>query len=79
MTARRALWMTAAVLFAARLTYASSLPLVVEVESSKGLKAGDAVTFEGRQIGEVTRVGFGDRETVEIHVNIDGKDRKSVV
>ena len=78
MTARRALCMTAAVLFAAKLTYASGLPLVVEVESSKGLKAGDAVMFEGRQIGEVTRVGFGDRDTVEIHVKIDGKERERI-
>jgi ABC-type transporter Mla subunit MlaD len=78
MTARRALWFAAAMLFVARLTFASNLPLVVEVENSKGLKAGDAVMFEGRRIGEVTRVGFGDHDTVEIHVQIDGKEREHV-
>jgi ABC-type transporter Mla subunit MlaD len=78
MNRRRALWVAATLLFVSRLAHASDLPLAVEVESSKGLKAGDAVVFEGRRIGEVTKVGFGEHETVEVDVKIDAKEREHI-
>ena len=49
----------------------SGLPLVAEVENSKGLKAGDAVLFEGKPVGEVDHVGFGDKDVVEVKMTID--------
>jgi ABC-type transporter Mla subunit MlaD len=69
--------MAAAILLVAKLGYGRSLPLLVEVESSKGLKTGDAVVFEGRQIGEVEEVGFGEH-TVDVRVTIDGKEREHI-
>jgi ABC-type transporter Mla subunit MlaD len=78
MTGRRLSWMVVALLCAARLASAGGLPLVVDVENSKGLRPGDAVTFEGKRIGEVTDVGFGDRDTVEIKITIDAEARERI-
>jgi ABC-type transporter Mla subunit MlaD len=78
MTGRVLSWMVVALLFGATLASAGGLPLVVDVENSKGLRAGDAVTFEGKRIGEVTEVGFGDRDTVEVKVTIDAEAREQI-
>jgi ABC-type transporter Mla subunit MlaD len=51
------------------------LPLVAEVENSKGLKAGDTVLFEGKPVGEVDHVGFGEKDVVEVHMTIDADQR----
>lgn len=70
----------AAVLWAASTLFAHAavLPLVVDVDNSKGLREGDAVMFEGRRVGEVMGVGFGDRDTVEVSITIDSKERERV-
>lgn len=78
MSGRRTAWLTLALVLAARLVSARDLPLVVEVENSRGLRAGDAVTFEGRKIGEVKSVGFGEHDTVEVAIEIDGKEKENV-
>ncbi len=78
MTGRKLSWTVVALLCAARLASAGALPLVVDVENSKGLRAGDAVTFEGKRIGEVTDVGFGERNTVEIKITIDAEARERI-
>jgi ABC-type transporter Mla subunit MlaD len=78
MTRRRLSWMASALLLAARLASAGALPLVVDVENSKGLRPGDAVTFEARRIGDVTDVGFGKRDTVEIKIAIDAAAREQI-
>jgi ABC-type transporter Mla subunit MlaD len=78
MTGRKFSWTVVALLCAARLASAGGLPLVVDVENSKGLGPGDAVTFEGKRIGEVTDVGFGDRDTVEIKITIDAEARERI-
>jgi len=68
-----------AFLLTARLAAAASgIPLVIEVDNSKGLRPGDPVRFEGREIGEVRAVGFGDRDTVEVHIEIDHDARDRV-
>ncbi|MEA2624244.1 MAG: MlaD protein [Candidatus Binatota bacterium] len=56
---------------------AESLPLVLEVQSSKGLQTGDPVLSAGKQVGRVTNVGFGD-DMVEVRLAIDADARKSV-
>jgi ABC-type transporter Mla subunit MlaD len=78
MTGRKFSWTVVALLCAARLASAGGLPLVVDVENSKGLGPGDAVIFEGKRIGEVTDVGFGDRDTVEIKITIDAEARERI-
>ena len=77
MIVRRAPWIAAAILLIASFGHARTLPVVVEVESSKGLKPGDAVMFEGRRIGEIDDVGFGDH-TVDVHIRIDDEQRESI-
>ncbi len=57
---------------------AAPLPLVVEVRNSRGLRAGDAVVLEGRTIGKVTAVGFGEHDTVDVRVEIDSDHRARV-
>lgn len=57
---------------------AAVLPLVVEADNSKGIATGDAVMFDGKRIGEVAGVGFGDRDTVEIRITIDSAARERV-
>jgi ABC-type transporter Mla subunit MlaD len=78
MTVRSRIGLATALLLLARLAHAAALPLVVDVDNSKGLREGDAVTFEGRRIGEVHGVRFGDRDTVEVRVSIDAKERDHV-
>jgi len=78
MTASRVLVLSCALVLLASLGRAAALPLIVEVDNSKGLRQGDPVMFEGRQIGEVTGVGFGERDMVEIRVTIDSKEREHV-
>jgi ABC-type transporter Mla subunit MlaD len=51
---------------------------VVDFDNSKGLRAGDPVFSEGKQVGEVTDVGFGERDTVEIRLRIDGPERDRI-
>jgi len=78
MTRRRLSWTASALLFAARLASAGALPLVVDVENSKGLRPADAVMFEAKRIGDVTDVGFGERDTVEIKIAIDAAAREQI-
>ncbi len=52
--------------------------LIVDFDNSRGLKAGDPVTHDGKDIGQVARVGFGDRDTVEVHLQIDENHRSLV-
>jgi ABC-type transporter Mla subunit MlaD len=78
MTGRRVSWMALGLLFAANLASAAALPLIVDVENSKGLRRGDAVMLEGKRIGEVTDVGFGDHDTVEIRIAIDGDAQERI-
>jgi len=78
MTGRPGLWLGLALALVASAASARDLPLTVEVESSKGLRAGDAVMFEGRRIGEVKSVGFGEHDTVDVAITIDGKEREHV-
>ncbi len=78
MIGRRTTWLAVALVLAARLAFARDVPLTVEVENSRGLRAGDAVMFEGRRIGEVKNVGFGERDTVEIAIVIDAKERQHI-
>jgi ABC-type transporter Mla subunit MlaD len=54
------------------------LPLVAEVENSKGLKAGDSVLFEGKPVGEVDHVGFGEKDVVEVRMTIDPDARERI-
>lgn len=58
--------------------YAEPLALVVDFDNSQGLSGGDPVTHEDRTIGRVTRVGFGDHDTVEVHLQIDEEHRDSI-
>ncbi|HSD11007.1 MAG TPA: MlaD family protein, partial [Candidatus Binatia bacterium] len=76
MTGRIVHWVVPTLLCAARLASAGALPLVVDVENSRGLRRGDAVVFEAKRIGEVTDVGFGDHNTVEIRIAIDDEARE---
>lgn len=78
MTPTRVLAWSGALVLVATLARAAALPLIVEVDNSKGLRSGDAVMFEGRQIGEVTHVGFGERDTVEVGVKIEPEERDRV-
>jgi ABC-type transporter Mla subunit MlaD len=79
MIVRRAAWIALGLVTAAGLAWAvGDLPLTVDVENSKGLKAGDSVVFEGRPIGHVDDVGFGARDTVEIRVTIDASERDRI-
>ena len=78
MTVRPRIGLTSAMLLLASLAYAAAVPLVVDVDNSKGLREGDAVTFEGRQIGDVLGVRFGDRDTVEVRLGIESKEREHV-
>lgn len=71
-------WLALGLALLAAPASAAVLPLVVEAESSKGVAVGDAVTYEGKPIGEVTGVGFGDRDTVEIRISIDSAARERV-
>jgi ABC-type transporter Mla subunit MlaD len=76
MIVRSARWTVLTIGVAVRLAWAASdLPLTIDVENSKGLKAGDSVVFEGKLIGRVDDVGFGSRDTVEIRVTIDAAER----
>lgn len=58
--------------------HAALLPLIVESDNSKGLTAGDPVMFEGKEVGTVGSVGFGERDTVEIHLTIDSSQRDRI-
>lgn len=79
MKARRVLpWAVVLCLASTLSARAAALPLVVEIDNSRGLRAGDRVMFEGRPIGEVTSVGFGDRDGVEVRVTIDPAERERV-
>jgi ABC-type transporter Mla subunit MlaD len=78
MTASRVLALSCTFVLLASLARAAALPLIVEVDNSKGLRQSDPVMFEGQQIGEVTGVGFGERDTVDIRVTIDSKERDRV-
>ncbi len=71
MTRRFAVWATGALVFLAAAAHGAGLPLIAEVANSKGLKPGDAVLFEGKPIGEVDKVGFGERDVVEVRMTID--------
>jgi ABC-type transporter Mla subunit MlaD len=76
MIARSARWAALTLGLAVRFALAANdLPLTIDVENSKGLKAEDSVMFEGKPIGRVDNVGFGDRDTVEIGVTIDATER----
>jgi ABC-type transporter Mla subunit MlaD len=79
MIVRRASWLAFGLATAAAWALAAGdLPLTIDVANSKGLKTGDAVMFEGKPIGHVDDVGFGARDTVEIHVTIDAAERARI-
>jgi ABC-type transporter Mla subunit MlaD len=79
MTARRLWGLTVALVMAARIAAAGDdLRIVVEVQNSGGLRSADAVMFEGRQIGEVTDVGFGERDTVDVTLRIDAAEKSRI-
>jgi ABC-type transporter Mla subunit MlaD len=79
MIIRRASWLALGLVTAAAWALAAGdLPLTIDVANSKGLKTGDAVVFEGKPIGRVDDVGFGARDTVEIHVTIDAVERARI-
>jgi ABC-type transporter Mla subunit MlaD len=77
MIGRRVPWAIFALLCAARLAAAGALPLVVDLDNSRGLRRGDAVIFETKRIGDVTDVGFGN-DTVEISITIDDDARERI-
>ena len=72
------LWAASALFLLTIAARNSGLPLIAEVDNSKGLKAGDAVLFEGNQVGEVDSVGFGDKDVVEIKLTIDADESERI-
>jgi len=58
---------------------AGGLPIVAEVENSKGLKPGDTVLFEGKPVGEVDKVGFGEHDVVEVKMRIDADESDRIL
>jgi ABC-type transporter Mla subunit MlaD len=54
------------------------LPLISEVENSKGLKPGDTVLFDGKPVGEVDHVGFGEKDVVEVRMTIDPEQSERI-
>lgn len=56
----------------------AGVAFVVEVENSRGLKPGDPVVSGTETIGEVESVGFGDRDTVDVSIEIDDEHRATV-
>jgi ABC-type transporter Mla subunit MlaD len=54
---------------------AAPLAVVVDFLNSKGLEKGAPVKSETVKIGTVTRVGFGEKDTVEVHLRIDPEHR----
>ena len=57
---------------------AAPLAIVVDFDNSKGLEKGDALRSGRDTIGKVTRVGFGDGDTVEVGLRVDEKHRDVV-
>ena len=78
MNARRPVCLATGLVLGARLALAASLPLVVDVDNSRGLKTGDPVISEGKEIGQVSDVGFGKHDTVEVHLRIDAEHRDRI-
>lgn len=74
MTRRWTILMTCALALVAVAARSGGLPLVAEVENSKGLKPGDTVLFEGKPVGEVDYVGFGEKDVVEVRMTIDADE-----
>jgi ABC-type transporter Mla subunit MlaD len=56
----------------------AGVSFVVEVDNSRGLKPGDAVVSGTETIGEVESVGFGDRDTVDVAIEVDDAHRAAV-
>jgi len=75
---RFALWVPCAFVFVAATAHGAGLPLVAEVDNSKGLKAGDTVLFDGKPVGEVDQVGFGERDIVEVKMKIDADQSERI-
>ncbi len=71
MTRRWTVLVVCALALASVAARSGGLPLVAEVENSKGLKAGDTVLFEGKPVGEVDHVGFGEKDVVEVRMTVD--------
>lgn len=65
-------------LVTATVAAARPLAVVVDFDNSRGLKTGDPVISSGKTIGEVVRVGFGARDTVEVELRIDDGSRDLV-
>jgi ABC-type transporter Mla subunit MlaD len=57
---------------------AKGVDYVVELDNSKGLRAGDAVVSAGKTIGEVAEVGFGKNDIVEVRIEIDADHRSEI-
>jgi ABC-type transporter Mla subunit MlaD len=76
---RVASYLAASILLAgAAVAAAKAVPFVVELETSKGLRAGDAVVSEGKTIGEIAEVGFGDKGLVDVRIEIDDDHRDAI-
>jgi ABC-type transporter Mla subunit MlaD len=78
MTRRWTVLVVSVLALAAVAARSGGLPLVAEVENSKGLKAGDTVLFEGKPVGEVDHVGFGEKDVVEVRMTIDSDARERI-
>ena len=72
--------LAATCLLAATASVGAAKPIayVVELQNSKGLKAGDAVVSGTRTIGEIAEVGFGDADAVEVRIEIDEDHRSEI-
>ena len=76
---RLASYLAASILLAgAAIASAKPVAFVVELENSKGLRAGDAVISGGKTIGEIAEVGFGDKELVDVRIEIDDEYRDEI-
>ena len=77
--------MRLASLLAASLLFVSASPasakgvgFIVELDNSRGLRAGDAVVSGGRTIGEIAEVDFGEKDVVEVRIEIDDDHRAEI-
>ena len=66
------------ILATASVGMAKPVGYVVELQNSKGLKAGDAVVSGTRTIGEIAAVGFGKADMVEVRIEIDEDHRSEI-
>jgi ABC-type transporter Mla subunit MlaD len=65
-------------LVGAAVASAKAVHFVVELENSKGLRAGDAIVSEGKTIGEIAEVGLGNKDLVDVRIEIDDDHRDEI-